>query len=89
MDVNEVNEQVNSVNQASDVLMQLRQEGGGGGEGQEQQGSYQQVSHHGSSHSFLTVQHKKIQQEQPQYQPPMKMQVVEAVGLSALSQLMC
>ena len=89
MDVDEVNEQVNSVNQASDVLMQLRQQGRGGGEGEEQQGSYQQVSTHGSGHSFLTVQHKKVHQEHQQYQPPMNMQVAEAVGLSALSQLVC
>ena len=47
MDVDEVTEQVNSVNQASDVLMQLRQQGGGGDyDGEEKQDSHQQqVSH--------------------------------------------
>ena len=47
MDVDEVNEQVNSVDQASDVLMQLRQQGGWGDyDGEEKQDFHQQqVSH--------------------------------------------
>ena len=45
MDINEIHEQVNSVNQASDVLVQFGQQSGGEGEGKEKEDSHQQVPH--------------------------------------------
>ena len=58
MDVNEVNEQVNFVDQAADVLVQLGQEGGGrDDDGEEEQESGKQD--HGF-HCFLSQRNTEV-----------------------------
>ena len=86
MDVNEVNEQVNLVDQAADVLVQLGQEGGGrDDDGEEEQESDKQVLHHGC---FLSQRNTEVPTMSIK-DPFIRIQEGEASGLSAQSQLMC
>ena len=88
MDVNEVNEQVNFVDQAADVLVQLGQEGGGrDDDGEEEQESGKQVLHHGC-HCFLSQRNTEVPTMSIK-DPFIRIQEGEASGLSAQSQLMC
>ena len=88
MDVNEVNEQVNFVDQAADVLVQLGQEGGGrDDDGEEEQESDKQVLHHGC-HCFLSQRNTEVPTMSIK-DPFIRIQEGEASGLSAQSQLMC
>ena len=89
MDVNEVNEQVNLVDQAADVLVQLGQEGGGrDDDGEEEQESDKQVLHHHGCHCLLLQRNTEVPMMSIK-DPFIRIQEGEASGLSAQSQLMC
>ena len=88
MDVNEVNKQVNLVDQAADVLVQLGQEGGGRDDDwEEEQESDKQVLHHGF-HCLLSQRNTEVPTMSIK-DPFIRIQEGEASGLSAQSQLMC
>ena len=88
MYVHEVNEQVNLVDQAADVLVQLGQEGGGrDDDGEEEQESDKQVLHHGC-HCLLSQRNTEVPTMSIK-DPFIRIQEGEASGLSAQSQLMC
>ena len=89
MDVHEVNEQVNFVDQAADVLVQLGQEGGGrDDDGEEEQESDKQVPLHHGCHCFLSQRNTEVPTMSIK-DPFIRIQEGEASGLSAQSQLMC